>query len=73
MIAEHHDEAARKGVKIVHCCGFDSIPSDLGTQAVVEHIKREHGRSARAAASCYLTVLKQYRPPDAVFLKVQQR
>jgi short subunit dehydrogenase-like uncharacterized protein len=25
-----HDEAARGGVRIVHACGFDSIPSDLG-------------------------------------------
>ena len=30
MIDEHHEEASRKGVRIVHCCGFDSIPSDLG-------------------------------------------
>ncbi len=28
-IDRFHDEAARKGVRIVHCCGFDSIPSDL--------------------------------------------
>jgi len=26
----YHDAAARKGVRIVHSCGFDSIPSDLG-------------------------------------------
>ena len=25
-----HDAAARAGVRIVHACGFDSIPSDLG-------------------------------------------
>ena len=25
-----HDTAARNGVRIVHACGFDSIPSDLG-------------------------------------------
>ena len=29
-IDRFHDEAARKGVRIVHSCGFDSIPSDLG-------------------------------------------
>ena len=46
MIAAHHEEAAAKGVKIVNCCGFDSVPSDLGAQAVVEHIKQQHGRSA---------------------------
>ena len=30
-IDRFHDVAARKGVRIVHSCGFDSIPSDLGT------------------------------------------
>ena len=25
-----HDVAARSGARIVHCCGFDSVPSDLG-------------------------------------------
>jgi len=29
-IDRFHDLAARKGVRIVHSCGFDSIPSDLG-------------------------------------------
>lgn len=30
MIDAHHDEAFAKKLKIVHCCGFDSIPSDMG-------------------------------------------
>ena len=30
MIDEHHETAKQNGVKIVHCCGFDSIPSDMG-------------------------------------------
>ena len=34
MIDEYHDEAIRNDVRIVHCCGFDSIPSDLGTLVV---------------------------------------
>ena len=25
-----HDVAAGAGTRIVHCCGFDSVPSDLG-------------------------------------------
>jgi short subunit dehydrogenase-like uncharacterized protein len=29
-----HDLAAGTGTRIVHCCGFDSIPSDLGVLAV---------------------------------------
>ncbi len=30
MIDEHHEQAGRTGSRIVHSCGFDSIPSDLG-------------------------------------------
>lgn len=30
MIAAHHDTAVASGARIVHCCGYDSIPSDLG-------------------------------------------
>jgi short subunit dehydrogenase-like uncharacterized protein len=30
-IDRFHEVAARRGVRIVHSCGFDSIPSDLGT------------------------------------------
>ena len=30
MIDAHHDSAQSRGVRIVHCCGFDSIPSDMG-------------------------------------------
>lgn len=39
-----HDAAARdKGVRIVNCCGFDSIPHDLGALFAVEHIVKEVG------------------------------
>jgi len=31
MIERHHERARLTGARIVHCCGFDSIPSDLGT------------------------------------------
>ena len=30
MIAKHHEEASKKGVRIIPACGYDSIPSDLG-------------------------------------------
>ena len=29
-IDRYHEAAAGSGARIVHCCGFDSIPSDLG-------------------------------------------
>ncbi|KAG5860315.1 saccharopine dehydrogenase NADP binding domain-containing protein [Encephalitozoon hellem] len=30
IINKYHDEAARKGVYIINCCGFESVPSDVG-------------------------------------------
>ena len=36
----------RTGARIVHCCGFDSIPSDLGALMVQEAFKERHGRYA---------------------------
>ena len=36
-----HDEAARRGVRIVHSCGFDSIPSDLGVLILHEAVKAD--------------------------------
>jgi len=33
-VQSFHEEAERKSVKIVHCCGFDSVPFDLGVHMV---------------------------------------
>jgi short subunit dehydrogenase-like uncharacterized protein len=41
MIDAHHDQAREAGARIVHCCGFDSIPSDLGTLMVQDFARRE--------------------------------
>ena len=30
MIRRYEDQAKQSGARIVHCCGFDSIPSDMG-------------------------------------------
>ena len=44
MIDPHHEEASSKGVRIIPACGYDSIPSDLGTffssTKIKEPIKR---------------------------------
>jgi short subunit dehydrogenase-like uncharacterized protein len=40
MADAHHEAAVASGAKIVHCCGFDSIPSDLGTLLLVDHFRR---------------------------------
>ncbi|MCA9535128.1 MAG: saccharopine dehydrogenase NADP-binding domain-containing protein [Myxococcales bacterium] len=36
MIDQHHATAAAKGLRIVSCCGFDSIPHDLGAYFTVQ-------------------------------------
>jgi len=38
MWLEHHAEAERSGARIVHCCGFDSIPHDLGAYFTVKQL-----------------------------------
>lgn len=43
MIDEHHEDARIRGASIVHCCGFDSIPSDLGTYLVQKHTRDTYG------------------------------
>ncbi|MFL5319401.1 MAG: saccharopine dehydrogenase family protein, partial [Myxococcaceae bacterium] len=44
MIDLHHANAQKTGAKIVHCCGFDSIPSDLGVLMMQEHARKKFGR-----------------------------
>src|SRR5699024_11623272 len=38
MYLRHHDTAVANGARIVHACGFDSIPYDLGTYYTVRQL-----------------------------------
>jgi short subunit dehydrogenase-like uncharacterized protein len=38
MWLRYHEQAQRTGARLVHCCGFDSIPGDLGTLFTVNHL-----------------------------------
>src|SRR3954464_10429309 len=38
MYLRHHDEAVRSGARLVHACGFDSIPHDLGAWFTVQQL-----------------------------------
>lgn len=38
MWTRHHAEAERSGARLVHCCGFDSIPHDLGAYFTVRQL-----------------------------------
>ncbi|MDC0885424.1 saccharopine dehydrogenase NADP-binding domain-containing protein [Gammaproteobacteria bacterium] len=56
LIEKHHVEALAKGIRIIPSCGFDSIPSDLGTffsaKAIGKPIKRiESFHSYKGGAS----------------------
>jgi short subunit dehydrogenase-like uncharacterized protein len=43
MIAAHEATAKRSGARIVHTCGFDSIPSDLGVWFTQREAQQLHG------------------------------
>jgi short subunit dehydrogenase-like uncharacterized protein len=38
MWLRYHEQAERTGARLVHCCGFDSIPHDLGVLYTVNHL-----------------------------------
>jgi short subunit dehydrogenase-like uncharacterized protein len=41
MWLRYHQQAERTGARIVHCCGFDSIPHDLGALYTVNHLPED--------------------------------
>lgn len=43
MIDTHHERAGQTGAKIVNCCGFDSVPMDIGVWALQEATKDKFG------------------------------
>jgi short subunit dehydrogenase-like uncharacterized protein len=44
MLSRHEEKARRSGARIVHCCGFDSIPSDLGVLFLQRESVRRFGQ-----------------------------
>ncbi len=43
MIDRHHETAVKTGARIVHTCGYDSVPSDLGTWFVAKAYQERYG------------------------------
>jgi short subunit dehydrogenase-like uncharacterized protein len=43
MLDRYESAAAASGARIVHCCGFDSIPSDLGVHFLQSEAMRRFG------------------------------
>lgn len=44
MMDAHEAEAAETGARIVHACGMDSIPSDVGVYFLQQRAKQLHGK-----------------------------
>lgn len=42
LIARHHDQAAQDGTRIVPFCGFDSVPSDIGSWLMTRAMLARH-------------------------------
>ena len=53
LIDRHHAQAARDGTRIIPCCGFDSVPSDLGAWLVAEAMWRQHGELCVSVKACH--------------------
>jgi short subunit dehydrogenase-like uncharacterized protein len=53
MIDAHHERARATGARIVHTCGFDSIPSDLGAWATQQAFIEQFGYPARKVTGVF--------------------
>ena len=53
MIDRHHAAAVASGARIVHCCGFDSVPSDLGVWCLQRDLEAQAGRGAPAVTALF--------------------
>ena len=45
MIDAHQKKAEKSGARIIHACGFDSIPSDLGVMFLQDESQRRYGHA----------------------------
>ncbi len=79
MIDAHHEAASASGARIVHCCGFDSIPSDIGMfvlqEAAIERtgspagrvrfqLKKASGGFSGGTVASLLNVLAEAKDPQ---------
>jgi short subunit dehydrogenase-like uncharacterized protein len=53
LIDRHHARARRDGTRIVPCCGFDSVPSDLGAWLVARALLSRHGEPCTHIKACF--------------------
>ncbi|PSB55776.1 saccharopine dehydrogenase family protein [Chamaesiphon polymorphus] len=53
LIDRYHVQAATDGTRIIPCCGFDSVPSDLGAYLLVRYLQRELGTDCTQVKAYY--------------------
>jgi short subunit dehydrogenase-like uncharacterized protein len=53
LIERHHAQAAHDGTRVVPCCGYDSVPSDLGAWLVAQALWRRHGEPCVEVKACH--------------------
>jgi short subunit dehydrogenase-like uncharacterized protein len=51
MFVKYHAQAESTGARIIHACGFDSIPHDLGTRFTVEQLPEDVPLTVRGYVS----------------------
>jgi short subunit dehydrogenase-like uncharacterized protein len=44
MLDRYETTARKSGARIVHCCGFDSVPSDLGVLFLQQEARKRYGQ-----------------------------
>ncbi|HTU30963.1 MAG TPA: saccharopine dehydrogenase NADP-binding domain-containing protein [Solirubrobacteraceae bacterium] len=81
MWVRHHELAERTGARIVHSCGFDSIPHDLGTLFTVDRLPEGEPLTveeflqagARISGGTYHTVIQGLSRARATMTAATQR
>ena len=53
LISRYHERAASAGTRIIPCCGFDSVPSDLGAMLMARHIQQRSGTACMEVRSYF--------------------
>jgi short subunit dehydrogenase-like uncharacterized protein len=53
LIDRHHVQARRDGTRIIPCCGFDSVPSDLGAWLLAHALVQQHGQRCAEVKACF--------------------
>jgi len=53
LIDRHHRRAADDGTRIIPCCGFDSVPSDLGAWLVARALHERYGERCVSVKACH--------------------